>query len=74
MMQNKFFKIILIVAVAMITLASITYFARTVIDVGCAKTAKPEDSSLNWKRRFVNVNCWYWERTIQLQQLQFYKF
>lgn len=64
-MQNKFFKIILIVAVAVITLASITYFTRTVIDIGCAKTAKPEDS---WKRRFLTINCWYWERTIQLQQ------
>jgi len=64
-MQNKFFKIILIVAVAIIALASITYFTRTAIDIGCAKTAKPEDS---WKRHFLTVNCWYWERTIQLQQ------
>jgi len=64
-MQNKFFKIILIIAVVAVTLVSVTYFTRTVIDIGCAKTAKTEDS---WKRHFATVNCWYWERTIQLQQ------
>jgi len=64
-MQNKFLKIILIIAIISVALVSVTYFTRTIIDIGCAKTGKPEDS---WKRRFATVNCWYWERTIQLQQ------
>lgn len=64
-MQNKFFKIILIITVIVVALFSITYFTRMVIDIGCAKTGKPEDG---WKRRFATVNCWSWERTIQFQQ------
>jgi|GEM_PF-6633266 len=65
-MQNNFFKrIILLVAVAVILLVSVTYFTRTIIDIGCAKTLKPKGG---WERHFLTVNCWYWERTFQLQQ------
>ena len=64
-MQNKFFKIILLIAVISVALFALTYFTRTAIDIGCAKTGMPDDS---WKRHFMTVNCWSWERTIQLQQ------
>ena len=64
-MQNKFFKIILLIAVISVALFALTYFTRTAIDIGCAKTGMPDDS---WKRYFMTVNCWHWERTIQLQQ------
>lgn len=63
-MQNKFFKIILIIAVISATLISLTYFTRTIIDIGCAKTGT-EGSGL--KRRFAGVNCWFWEKTFHLQ-------
>lgn len=63
-MQNKFYKIILIIAVAVIVLVSLIYFARTVIDIGCAKTGTQEGSP---KRRFIGINCWSWERTFILQ-------
>ena len=64
-MQNKFLRIILIIVTTTLALFSLTYLTRTIIDIGCAKTGKPENS---WKRRFTTINCWYWERTIQLQQ------
>lgn len=64
-MQSKFFKIILIIVVLLASLVSMTYFTRTVIDIGCAKVGKPKDS---WKRHFATINCWYWERTLQAQQ------
>jgi len=63
-MQNKFFKIILIVAVIAVALVSATYFTRTVIDIGCAKTGTEEGSL---KRKFVGINCWFWEKTFHLQ-------
>ena len=37
-MQNKFFKIILLIAVISVALFALTYFTRTAIDIGCAKT------------------------------------
>lgn len=64
-MQNKFLKNILIIAVIGFSLLSLTYFTRTVIDIGCAKTGVEEDSIA---RRFVGLNCWTWERAIQLQR------
>jgi len=63
-MNNKFYKIILIIIALAIILASATYLTRTVIDIGCAKTGTQEGSL---KRRFMNINCWFWEKSVQIQ-------
>jgi len=63
-MNNKLYKILLIIAVIAIVLVSTTYLVRTAIDIGCAKTGTEEGSL---KRRFIGVNCWFWERTFRLQ-------
>ena len=70
-MQDKFYKIVLIIAIIAVVLVSITYFTRTVIDIGCAKTGIPEEEG-SLKRRFATVNCWFWEGTVQFQFKQNY--
>ena len=64
-MNNKLYKILLIIIVATIALASAIYLIRTTIDIGCAK-ANIQEGSL--KRRFMNINCWFWEGSVQIQQ------
>jgi len=60
-MNNKLYKILLIIVVVAITLTSVIYLLRTTIDIGCAKTNTQEGSL---KRRFMNINCWFWERSV----------
>ena len=64
-MQSKFLKNILIIAVTGFSLLSLTYFARTVIDIGCANTGTEKDS---FARHFMGLNCWTWEGAVQLQR------
>jgi hypothetical protein len=63
-MQSKFLKNILLATTIAFSLLSLTYFARTVIDIGCAKTEIGEDSIA---RHFIGLNCWIWEGAVQLQ-------
>ncbi len=64
-MNTKFTKILVIVAVAALALGSLTYFTRTVFDIGCANTELVQGNK--WKRHFLGMNCWYWEGNIDLQ-------
>lgn len=64
-MQNKFFKTIFIIIVILFAVISLTYFIRTVIDIGCAKTGAKEGEI---RRRFIGVNCWFWEKAIHFQE------
>lgn len=68
MINNKFHKIICVVVIAIIILVSLTYFTRTVIDIGCAKTAKPK-GAFDWKRNFLTIDCNYWEKILKVQFL-----
>jgi len=61
-MQNKFLKIILIIAIIAIALASFTYYKRMIIDIGCAKAR--QTGALR-ERNFNGINCQSWERSIQ---------
>ena len=64
-MNTKLTKTLLTILVASIALGSLTYLARTVLDIGCANTGTSKEVKM--KRHFLGANCWYWERTIQLQ-------
>lgn len=65
-MNSKFFKALLIIAMIFVTLASVIYFTRTIIDIGCAERP-PKDGTTVVRPNFVGINCWFWERTYQLQ-------
>jgi hypothetical protein len=64
-MESKFIKNVVLVALLAFVLVSLTYFTRTVIDIGCANTGTAEGSL---KRHFMGMNCWLWEGTVQIQR------
>lgn len=65
-MNTKLTKVLLIAITAAAVLASLTYFTRTALDIGCANTGTSEDEQL--KRHFLGINCWLWEGTLQLHR------
>ncbi len=64
MESNKKLKLLIVGVFVLVSLASGTYFTRTVIDIGCAKTVASKGSL---KRSFLTMNCWHWERSFELQ-------
>jgi hypothetical protein len=69
MIHNIFYKIIILVVTIIVSIFSLTYFTRTIIDVGCAQKGERKDVlNLRSERKFFSINCWMWERSVQYQK------